>query len=122
VPNRQASGTLRLGFSTAPEFWAADSMPRNAHNVNEMLEPIPCAMVSPCGFQACAKVSDLNQNQPMIEMAPTGRMTPQTVTEPMRPVMEGPPKFATVVSQSSPITPIVVATGVADSQGKKAAR
>ena len=49
-------------------------------------------------------------------------MTPQTVTEPMRPVQLGPPKFATVVSQSSAITPMQVATGVDESQGRNAAR
>ena len=87
-----------------------------------MLEPIPSARLSPCGFQAAAKVSPLNQNQPMIEISPTGRMTPHTVTEPIRPVMEGPPKLATVVSQSSAITPERVAIGVDDSQGKNAAR
>ncbi len=67
----------------------------------------PClrARLRPCGFQAAAKVSPLNQNQPMIEIRPTGRITPQTVTEPMRPVMAGPPKLATVVSHSSAITP-----------------
>ena len=46
-------------------------------------------------------------------------MTPQTVTEPILPVTLGPPKFATVVSQSSPMTPMRVAIGVEDSQGKK---
>ena len=43
VPNMQASGTLRLGFSTASEFCAADSMPRKAQSVSAMLEPMPCA-------------------------------------------------------------------------------
>ena len=57
VPNMQASGTLRFGFSTAAEFCAADSMPRKAHSVSEMLEPMPCAMLRPCGFQAAANVS-----------------------------------------------------------------
>ena len=37
----QASGTSRFGFSTAAEFCAADSMPRKAHSVSEMLEPMP---------------------------------------------------------------------------------
>ena len=50
------------------------------------------------------------------------RMTPQTVTEPIFPVTLGPPKFATVVSQRRPMTPMVVATAVEDSQGKKEAR
>src|SRR5687767_14201493 len=93
VPNRQASGTSRLGFSTAAEFCAADSMPRNAHKVSEMLEPRPCPIVRPCGFQAAPKVSALNQNQPIMDRAPTGMMTPHTVIEPMRPVTLGPPKF-----------------------------
>src|SRR3954470_14518798 len=118
----QASGTLRFGFSTAAEFWAADSMPRKAHSVSEILEPMPCARLRPCGFHAAAKVSDLNQNQPMIESMPTGIMTPHTVMEPMRPVTEGPPKFATVVIHSNPITPSVVLMGVEDNHGKNAAR
>ena len=49
-------------------------------------------------------------------------MTPQTVTEPMRPVTPGPPKFATVVSQSSAITPMHVVTGVEVSHGMNDAR
>ena len=31
---------LQLG-STADEFWAADSIPKNAHSVSAMLEAIP---------------------------------------------------------------------------------
>src|SRR5512138_861879 len=117
-----ASGTSRFGFSTAEEFCAADSMPRNAHRVSEILEPMPAPMLSPCGFQAALKVSPLNQIQPMMQSAPTGRMTPQTVTEPILPVTLGPPKLAKVVSHSSAMTPMQVAIGVEDSQGKKAAR
>ncbi len=49
-------------------------------------------------------------------------ITPHTVTEPMRPVIEGPPKLATVVSQSSAITPMQVAIGVAVSAGENDAR
>ena len=49
-------------------------------------------------------------------------MTPHTVTEPMRPVTLGPPKFATVVSQSSAITPMQADIGVDESQGKNDAR
>src|SRR5262245_32049994 len=122
VPNMHASGTSRFGFSTAEEFWAADSIPRKAQRVSAMLEPIPSARLSPCGFQAAEKVSDLNQIHPRNEMKPTGRMTPQTVTEPIFPVTLGPPKFAMVVSQRSPMTPMVVATVVEESQGKKEAR
>src|SRR5262245_15530166 len=118
----QASGTLRLGFSTADEFCAADSMPKNAHNVSVMLEPMPCAMDKPCGFHAAANVALLNQNQPMIESKPTGRITPHTVIAPILPVTLGPPKFATVVSQSSAMIPMVVAIGVDDSHGMNAAR
>ena len=55
----------------------------------------------------------------MIESRPTGMMTPQTVIEPILPVTLGPPKLATVVSQSSAITLMQVAIGVDDSQGKK---
>src|SRR5678815_2610650 len=122
VPNRQASGTFFFGFSTAAEFCAADSMPRNAHNVSATLEPMPCARLSPCGFHAAAKVSLLNQNQPRNEMNPTGMITPQTVIEPIFPVSPGPPKLATVVSHKRPITPMQVQTGVEDSTGKKEAR
>ena len=118
----QANGTSRFGFSTAAEFCAANSMPRNAHSVSAMLEPMPSPRLSPFGFHAAAKVLGLNQNQPMIESSPTGMMTPQTVIEPMRPVMLGPPKFATVVSQSSAIRPMQVAIGVDESHGKKPAR
>ena len=67
-------------------------------------------------------MSLLNQNQPTIEMKPTGRITPQTVTEPIRPVRLGPPKLATVVSHSSAITPMQLAIGVEVSAGKNAAR
>src|SRR4030095_16310989 len=119
VPNRHASGTSRFGFSTAAEFCAADSMPRKAQSVSEMLEPMPCTKVRPCGFQAAANVSELNHHHPMIESAPTGMMTPQTVIDPMRPVMLGPPKFATVVSHSNAITPMQVAIGADPSHGMK---
>src|SRR6266576_4732906 len=122
VPNRQASGTSRLGFSTAAEFCAADSMPRKAQRVSEMLDPIPAPRLSPWGFHAAENVAPLNQNQPMIESRPTGRMTPHTVMAPMRPVTEGPPKFATVVSQSNAITPRQVAIGAEESQGMNAER
>ena len=87
-----------------------------------MLEPMPSPRLRPCGFHAAAKVSVLNQNQPMSESAPTGRMTPHTVTEPILPVRLGPPKLATVVSHSRPITLMHVAIGVADIPGKKVAR
>src|SRR5215510_10672847 len=122
VPNMQARGTSRLGFSTASEFCAADSIPRKAHSVSEMLEPIPWPRESPCGLQAALNTSLLNQIQPAKERIPTGRITPQTVIDPILPVTEGPPKLATVVSQSSAITPMQVAIGVDDNQGKKVAR
>ena len=121
VPNRQASGTFFFGFSTASEFCAADSMPRKAHKVSEMLEPMPWPMLNPCGFQAASNVSLLNQNQPMMESSPTGRMTPHTVTDPILPVTLGPPKLATVVSHSSAMTLMQVAMGVADIPGKNVA-
>jgi hypothetical protein len=113
----QASGTSRFGFSTAFEFCAADSRPRNAHSVSEMLEPMPSARPIPFGFQASANVEPLNQIQPAKERNPTGRMTPHTVMEPMLPVSFGPPKLATVVSQSSAMTPAHVMTGVEVSTG-----
>src|SRR3954453_18680309 len=105
VPNMHASGTSRLGFSTAEEFCAADSIPKKAHKVSEMLEPIPWPRLRPCGFHAAAKVSLLNQNQPMSEIAPTGMITPHTVTDPILPVTLGPPKLAKVVNHSSAMTP-----------------
>src|SRR5882672_28608 len=121
VPKRHASGTFFFGSSTASEFCAADSMPRNAHNVSEMLEPMPAPMLIPFGFQAAANVSELNQNQPISDSRPTGRMTPQTVIEPIFPVTPGPPKLAKVVSHSSAITLSQVDAGVAESPGKKVA-
>src|SRR4051812_39736143 len=117
-----ASGTLRVGFSTAFEFCAADSIPRKAHSVSEMLEPMPAPMLMPLGFQACSKVWPLNQNQPMRHSPATGMMTPHTVTAPIFPVMDGPPKLAAVVSQISAMTLAHVAIGVADMPGKKVAR
>src|ERR1700720_4798911 len=122
VPNIQASGTSRFGFSTAAEFCAADSMPRNAQSVSEMLDPMPSITLRPLGFQAAAKISGLNQNQPINDSRPPGMMTPHTVSDPMRPVTLGPPKFAIVVSQSNPMTPMQVAIGVDDSQGMNDAR
>src|SRR6266850_232207 len=122
VPSMHASGTSRFGFSTAAEFCAADSRPRNAHNVSAMLEPMPAVQLMPCGFQAAANVVPLNHSHPAVEMNPTGRITPHTVTAPMRPVTPGPPKLATVVSHSSPMTPMHVAIGVDDSHGMNAAR
>src|SRR6478609_9936513 len=117
VPNMQASGTSRFGFSTASEFCAADSMPRKAQSVSEMLDPIPCASVSPFGFQAAPNVLELNQNQPIIESRPTGMMTPHTVIDPIRPVMRGPPKLAAVVIHRRAISATQVMTGVEVSIG-----
>src|SRR5688572_2311068 len=97
VPSMQASGTFFFRFSTASEFCAADSMPRNAHRVSEMLEPMPSARLSLFGFHAALNVAPLNQNQPMIDKPATGMMTPHTVMAPILPVMLGPPKLAMVV-------------------------
>src|SRR5512137_1539645 len=116
----QARGTSRLGFSTCEAFCDADSMPRKAHSVSEMLDPMPSNTLRPFGFQAAAKVSLLNQIQPAVAMKPTGRITPQTVTEPILPVRLGPPKLATVVSHSSAMTPMQLITGEDDSTGKNA--
>src|SRR5947209_20297233 len=96
VPNMQASGTSRFGFSTAAEFCAADSMPRNAHRVSEMLEPMPSRRLNPFGFQAAPKISGLNQNQPISDSAPTGIITPHTDTETIRQVSPVTPTSATV--------------------------
>src|SRR5215470_6507732 len=122
VPNMQARGTSRFGFSTASEFCPADSMPRKAQRVSAMLDPMPCVRLRPCGFQAAPNLSALNQSHPMIERPATGMITPHTVTEPMRPVTLGKQKLATVVSQSSAITPKQVVIGVEESQGKNDAR
>src|SRR5258707_10079418 len=100
VPSMQASGTSRLGFSTAFEFCAADSRPRNAHSVSEMLDPTPSLRLIPFGFQAAANVEPLNQIQPAMEMNPTRRMTPQTGRAPKRPVTLGPPTLANGAMQS----------------------
>src|SRR3954451_22239520 len=97
-------------------------MPRNAHRVSAILDPKPFPKLIPCGFHADANVWPLNQNHPIIESRPTGRITPQTVMDPICPVMRGPPKLATAVSQIRPITPRQVAIGVDDSQGKNVAR
>ena len=83
---------------------------------------MPWSKLIPLGFHASANVALLNQNQPINESTPTGMMTPHTVMEPMRPVTSGPPKFAMVVSQSSPITLMQVAMGVDDSHGANDAR
>src|SRR4029079_19728272 len=108
--------------ASAEDCCAADSMRRKAHRVSEMLEPMPCSRVRLLGFQASENVARLNHRQPMTESNPTGMMTPQTVTAPMRPVRLGPPKFATVVSPSNAITPRQVMIGVAERNGKKPAR
>src|SRR5204863_8641945 len=111
VPNMQASGTSRFGFSTAAEFCAADSMPKNAHRVSEMLEPMPSRRLNHFRFQAAPKISGLNQNEPISDSAPTGIITPYRDTEPMRPVRRGPPNFATVASHRRAMTPMHVAIG-----------
>src|SRR3954451_22539917 len=122
VASMQASGTFRFGFSTAAEFCAADSRPRNAHNVSAMLDPTPPVQLSPLGFHAAAKGSPLNQLHPAMEMKPTGRVTPPAVTAPIRPGTLGPPKFASVVTHNRAITPMHVAIGVDDNHGTNAAR
>ena len=76
----------------------------------------------PFGFHASMNTPPLNQNQPMTDRPATGMITPQTVTEPILPVSDGPPKLATVVSQMSAITLMQVAIGVADMPGKNPAR
>jgi len=83
---------------------------------------MPSSTLRPFGFQAAEKISGLNQNQPISDSRPTGMMTPHTVTEPRRPVMPGPPKFASVVSHSNAMTPMQVAIGADDSQGMNDAR
>ena len=61
---------VALGVLDRVAFCAADSMPRNAHSVSEMLEPMPSPMLRPFGFQAAVKVSALNQNQPTTARSP----------------------------------------------------
>src|SRR5687767_4711536 len=122
VPNRHAKGTSRFGFSTAAEFCAADSSPRNAQSVSAILDPIPSPQLMPFGFHAAANVAGSNHTQPITEISPTGRMMPQTVMAPIRPVSAGPPKLAIVVSQSRPIAARQVASGVDDNEGMNAER
>src|SRR5690606_11164696 len=117
VPNRQASGTVRLGSSTASEAWAADSMPRKAHRVRGIALPMASEIGRLFGFQAAASTSGLNQNQPMMLKPATGMITPQTVIAPILPVMPGPPKLATVVSQSKPTVPMNSGMAPLPSQG-----
>src|SRR4051812_34966279 len=97
-------------------------MPRNAHSVSAMLDVMPSPMPSFFGFHASLNVAPLTQNQPMSDRPATGMITPQTVIAPILPVTLGPPKFATVVSQISAMTPIQVAIGVEATQGMKADR
>ncbi|MNE93257.1 hypothetical protein D3C80_1910860 [compost metagenome] len=49
-------------------------------------------------------------------------ITPQTVIEPMCPVIFGPPKLARVVSQISPTAPMNSGMAPEPSQGKKGVR
>ena len=119
----QASGTSRFGFSTAAEFCAADSMPRNAHSVSEMLEPMPSRQADAlAGSRPPRTSSPLNQNQPANEMKPDRQDDAPDRDRADLPVRLGPPKLATVVSHSSAMTPMQVATGVEVSHGKNAAR
>ena len=75
----QANGTSRLGFSTADEFCTADSMPRNAQSVSEMLEPMPSTRRSPFGFHAAAKVAPRLDHEPRPEDDPYSVL--QRITE-----------------------------------------
>ena len=52
-----------------------------------------------CTFQLAAYISPEKKNQPTVEITSTGIITPQTVIEPILPVMLGPPKFGRVVTQ-----------------------
>ncbi|MNN87196.1 hypothetical protein D3C81_2047140 [compost metagenome] len=62
----------------------------------------------------------MNQNQPMMLSPATGMMTPQTVIAPILPVMFGPPKLATMVSQISPTVPMNSGTAPVPNQGTNA--
>ncbi|MNR55603.1 hypothetical protein D3C85_1760110 [compost metagenome] len=52
----------------------------------------------------------------------TGMITPQTVTEPILPVMLGPPKLASVVIHNRPTVPMNSGMAPLPSQGKNEVR
>ena len=103
MPLTVAIGTFFLGFSTASALAAADSKPRNPQRVRE----IDCLTASKkgtsFGFQAAIKVSGLNQNHPIVLIAKTGRIDPQTVILLSRPVKRLPLKFKIAANQSNTI-------------------
>ncbi|MNP57653.1 hypothetical protein D3C76_1524980 [compost metagenome] len=100
--------------------WAADSMPRNAHRVRGMALPMASEIGSWLGFQAAMRISGLNQYQPKMLKPATGMITPHTVKAPILPVIFGPPKLASVVSQISVIVPTHSGNAPVPSQGTKA--
>ncbi|MDT4855889.1 hypothetical protein FQZ97_902620 [compost metagenome] len=108
-----------MGFSTASEFCAADSMPRKAQRVNGMLWVMASLVAIWLGFQAALKISGSNQNQPITDSPATGMITPQTVIDPICPVIFGPPKLARVVSQISTTAPMNRGMAPLPSQGRK---
>ena len=94
-------GTFFSGFSTASPLAHADSRPRNAHKVIATEAPAASYQVLSWGFQPAAYTLLSNQNQPMVYTNTTGAITPQTVTEPILPVIRAPPKLANVVIHSN---------------------
>ena len=103
VPPNTAIGTFFSGFSTASVLAHADSKPKNDHKVNV----IELVTASPNGrlltLHWLTYNYGLNHIQPNIEIDTTGIITPHTVTDPIRPVIFGPPKFATLVIHNNPI-------------------
>ena len=86
VPNMQASGTSRFGFSTAAEFCAAEFHAEEGPQGQRDARTHALRKAQSLRIPGRRERLGLNQNQPMSESRPTGMMTPQTVTEPMRPV------------------------------------
>ena len=65
-----------------------------------------------CTFQLAAYISPEKKNQPTVEITRIGIITPQTVTEPILPVMLGPPKFGIVVIQRTAMVAAQVIIGL----------
>ncbi|MNN05768.1 hypothetical protein D3C81_1185380 [compost metagenome] len=85
-----------------------------------MVWPTASAMGSWLGFHAATNTSGSNQNQPIRLSPATGMITPQTLIEPILPVMFGPPKLATMVSQIRLTVPTHSGIAPLPSQGMKA--
>ena len=103
VANNTAFGTASSGFSTASALAQADSNPRKDHKVMVIALVAASPNGISCTFQFAAYISPEKKNQPAVEIIRIGAITPQTVTEPILPVMDGPPKFGNVVIHNTAI-------------------